>query len=260
MAMSDARLGPAFRERSLRWSRAMDTLQSSPMAYGYLVAATPLSYLLGLAHPYLMPALNALVIYPLFLAGIRSGRLRTTMRQVMVWAVTMTVTVIALTLLWPEQMQQGVLGGEGYKGRMLDAIRSSAGAEGTWQGFVAKYVREGGIFLLLAVASAGLLALAMGAYLMNYMNYYVGYLFATAKNPVVLFFIGWPPWSIARVLGFNLAALGLSFLVLQRVLAGRWRWTEARRFVQVGMGFIVLNVLLRLALEPYWKVWLQPQL
>lgn len=235
----------------------LDTLYQPRPAYIYLLIATPLSYMLGMTHPYFLPFLNALFIYPLFLAGLRQGNLRRTLHYMLLWALYISAIVILLTFFHPDLMKGKILWGDKYKLEMFSWIKTGKGAEGDWRLFLPQHLWQFGLFLVLSALSAGFLALAMGAFLMNYMNYYVGHLFFSAKNMGLMVFLCWPPWSILRVLGFIMAAIAVSYPVIQKIRRRDFSWGQSKKYFAWGLLLILLDILLKMMLAPYWQKWLK---
>jgi hypothetical protein len=237
----------------------LDAIYLPRNAYIYLLLATPLSYMLGLTHPYLLPFFNALFIYPLFLAGLRRGNFRRTLYYMLLWAVYISIIVIALTFVYPDLMKGKILWGDKYRTEMFSWIRSGKGAEGDWHLFLPQHLWQFGLFLVLSAASIGLGSLVMGALLMNYMNYYVGHLFLAAKQPLIMLFLCWPPWSLLRVIGFIMVALAAAYTVLQSIQGKSFSWAQPKKYFLWSLILLLADILLKLFLASYWQKWLKAQ-
>lgn len=72
------------------------------------------------------------------------------------------------------------------------------------------------LFSFLAFITMGFAALLLGAYLLNYMNYYVGTLLLYSKNNLTsLIFVAlfsWPIYAILRVFGYIGLGISLTYL------------------------------------------------
>ena len=58
------------------------------------------------------------------------------------------------------------------------------------------------VFCALAIATGSVLAMPLGAMLMNYMAYYVGALGAASAQPWKAMVLAWVPWAVIRIAGF----------------------------------------------------------
>src|SRR4051812_7797030 len=101
----------------------------------------------------------------------------------MAWAALLVLGFIGLVELRSNIAYNGILNGPEYKAEMRDWIVNGVGRESTPSQFVPQHLKHLGAFLLLTVASGGYLGLAMGAYLLGYMSFYVGS-FALRTGPL----------------------------------------------------------------------------
>ncbi len=97
---------------------------------------------------------------------------------------------------------------------MFHWIRTGEGAEGSLQLFLPIHLREYALFSLLSLLTFGSAALILGTYLLNYMNFYVGQLVYQSSHPWLAALVGWPPWSMLRVVGYIATGLALTALAL----------------------------------------------
>ena len=104
-----------------------------------------------------------------------------------------------------------------------------------------------------ALASGGVIALAMGAVLMNYMGHYVGALAAASARPIQTMVIGWHPWAVIRVVSFVTIGVVLSGPVLSRIGGFRFDWRAERRFLLYAAIGLAADVVLKWSLAPYWR-------
>ena len=84
------------------------------------------------------------------------------------------------------------------------------GAESDPARFIPQQAAHAGVFAALALVSGGVLALAMGAVLMNYMGHYVGTLAAASAHPLPVLVLGWHPWAVIRIVSFVTIGVVLS--------------------------------------------------
>jgi hypothetical protein len=157
-----------------------------------------------------------------------------------------------------------VLHGPAYRDEMFEFIRTGTGAESDPARFVPMHLRHLALFVLLALPTGGLLALAMGAALVGYMSYYVGALVAACPGSLLPWVAGWPPWAIARVLAFVLIGVILAepLLAVTRRQTGAPAAAVRRGFVDAGGPRFArragLVAVLLLAIDLVLKAWLAP--
>jgi hypothetical protein len=160
--------------------------------------------------PVLLPILATLAIYPVLALLVVRRRRRAAAIATLLWAASLSVSVIGLTARRPEAMEPIVFNGADYRDEMFGFIRSGHGREGDPSRFLPQHVLHLAAFCLLAWLSAGLLGIALGAVLVAYMSFYVGSLAAAGAAPALAFAIGWPPWAILRVVAFVLLGVTLA--------------------------------------------------
>lgn len=221
-----------------------------------LVASTVASAAVGLALrvPFLLPILQGLAAYPFFLAAVAAGApLRAATRVLIFAGVTTVVVSGAVMLAPPDFFARAVPNGVEYRDEMLAFVRSGGvfGEEASPSLFLPKHALHLGLFAACAAASAGLLALVMGAALLDYMSYYVGALGALAcdgGDPVRALAFAWSPYAIVRVAGYALLGSGLATLVAGPKPARRAAATAAL----AGAGLAVVDVILKAALAGWY--------
>ncbi len=152
--------------------------------------------------------------------------------------------------------------GEAYWDEMRPWIETGIGRESTPSMFVPEHLLHLGAFAGLAAATAGWAGLALGAYLLMYMSYYVARAMEWAHNPAAAL-VAWHPWAVVRVVAFIVLGVSLSRLVIDHV-AGRassapagtarprtW-WREERFALALGLALWVLDLVLKITLAPGW--------
>ena len=214
----------------------------------------------NLSMPKLMPFLGAGVIYPLYLSLVGHRCYNQAMIWVLWWAICQSFAVIGATVLAPERAAETVLYGAVYTDNMFHWIRTGEGAEGTFQLFLPIHLREYVIFSLLSLFTFGSAALILGTYLLNYMNCYVGQLVVESNYPWLALIIGWPPWSMLRVVGYVVTGLALTALALNlvRYFGKRFFSLEfPHRYFLLGLGLLLGDLLVKAILAPSWQKLLQ---
>ena len=210
----------------------------------------------------LLPALATLFVYPVMAALLLRGRRLAALAAALLWAASLSISIIAATRRDPVSMQHVVLNGPAYRDEMFAFIRSGSGRESDPARFVPQHVLHFLAFSLVAAGTGGLLGIALGAILVGYMSYYVGALAAAGGAPWTALLLGWPPWAILRVVGFVLVGIGLAEPLL---LAARRRLDGAaaarlpyRPWYIVAGLLLVGDVLLKFFLAPAWAALLRP--
>lgn len=220
-------------------------------------ATTALGFLLGL--PWLLPILGAAPAFPVFLGRIRAGRPGRAFRWMMFWVIFQSAAVGTAVALFPERASEVVLTGPGYTEEMLHWARTGEGPEGSPRLFLPLHARHFAGFCALTLLTAGGAALALGTWLLNYMNYYVAMLARESVHTALAASIGWPPWAVLRVAGFVAAAVGLtpwSLRLWARVLRGPAPDPKPARFyLFVGLALVVADAVLKAAMAPLWQRW-----
>ncbi len=111
----------------------------------------------------------------------------------LVWALALAVSATLLSYARPWQTDTLFIHGADYRREMFAWVLSGVGAESTPSQFIPQHVMHALAVSALALASGGLLAMPMGAILMNYMGHYVGALAAASAHPGLTMLLGWHP-------------------------------------------------------------------
>ncbi len=220
-----------------------------------VVFATLLSYAVGAAIgvPVLLPMLNTLASYPFMVLALRRGDLRLAVVRMLLWALTMSVVATLLSYERPAQTESLFLRGESYRTEMFAWVMTGQGAESEPSQFMPRQVRDAAIFSALALATGGVLAMPMGAVLMNYMGHYVGTLAASSRRPGLTMLLAWHPWSVIRVVSFVVIGVVLSAPWLSRI--GKF-WVDrgtARTLLLWACAGLLADIVLKTLLAPTWQ-------
>jgi hypothetical protein len=227
--------------------------------YLYLAFAAFGSVFVGVAlgSTWLLPALNAAFAWPLFLENVRRERRVEALQEMLFWALSMTFAGILVSYAFPDQAGRAIFRGQSYLEEMFAWIRTGVGPEGDPSIFVPFHVRHLLLFAALTLVSAGLLGLVMGAVLLNYMNFYVGHLYATANDPVAVALFGWPVWSILRVVGYIVLAIPLTEITLALLSRRPLHRPALLTFTLAGLALLAADLVLKAALAPTWRTVLE---
>ena len=211
---------------------------------------------LAIGSAWLLPVLNVLGVYPVYLRLILKGRLRQAVAVALLWALFLSQAVIIATCLFPQRSQRVTLIGAEYRNEMFEWVRTGQGEESSPRLFIPVHVRDFAIFAAVSFATGGLGGLFMGAVLLNYMNFYVGSLVVAARHPVLTALFGWQPYAIIRVISYILVATALAAAFW--ALLGRRRMPRGLgRYGACGVTGVMLDVLLKWLIAPAWSALLR---
>jgi hypothetical protein len=203
--------------------------------------------------PALVPLLNTLVSFPLMVAALRRGDLKLAVARMLLWALTMGVAATLLSYVYPGQTEALFLRGGDYRREMFTWVMTGRGAESTPSQFIPQQAGHAALFTALALVSGGILAMPIGAALMNYMGHYVGTLAGVSRHPLAIMLLAWHPWAVIRVISFVVLGVVLSAPLLARVFRFRVDWPAARRLAVWSGAGLVIDVMLKALLAPAWQ-------
>jgi hypothetical protein len=220
-----------------------------------IVLATLFSYALAwiVGIPILVPILNTLASFPFMVSALKGGDVRVAVARMLVWAFAMGVAATALSYARPAQTDALFLRGESYRTEMFAWVMTGQGSESTPSQFIPQQARDAAIFSALALATGGVLAMPMGAALMNYMGHYVGTLAARSAHPGQTLVLAWHPWAVIRVTSFVTIGVILSVPWLSRVGRFSIDWRAARPLLVAACVGLVADVMLKALFAPTWQ-------
>ena len=222
-----------------------------------IVLCTALSYGIGwaLGVPALVPVLNTAASFPFMVLALKRGDLRLAIARMLVWALAMGVCATLLSFARPAQTETLFLHAAEYRAEMFAWVLTGRGAESAPSQFIPQQAAHTLLFVALALATGSVLAMPMGAVLMNYMGHYVGTLAAQSAHPMLTLLLAWHPWAVIRVVSFVALGVVLSVPVLSRV-ARMKPVGDVRPYLAAAGGGLVLDVVLKWLLAPAWQRWL----
>jgi len=233
------------------------------VALVFLVVTAPLAVWIGIriGQPGLFPFLTALPAILVFLDRINAGRLGSALGLMLAWATALSVAVILNTRWDPAGTEAVIWNGAAYRDEMLAWIRTGVGAESSPRLFLPQHALHYGVFLVLSALTGGVAGLVLGAVLVHYMSFYVGALFlndAGANDGLRLSLMGWPIWSIVRVVGFIAGGVAMAWLfttVIRRLKDKPARWPgPASHYLSLSLALVILDALLKALLAHHWQV------
>jgi hypothetical protein len=220
-----------------------------------IVVATAVSYALGWAIgiPLLVPVFNTLAAFPFMVAALSRGDVRLAVARMLLWALALGVCATLLSYAQPWRTDSLFLRAASYRVEMFQWVMTGHGAESDPARFIPQQAAHAAVFAALALASGGVLALAMGAVLMNYMGHYVGTLAATSAHPLPVLVLGWHPWAVIRIVSFVTIGVVLSAPLLSWLGGFRVDRRVARRLLEWAAAGLIADIVLKWLLAPAWQ-------
>ena len=226
-----------------------------------VILATVLSYAAGwiVGVPLLLPILNAAAPWWGMAQRLRRGAARDAIALMLVWAMTMAVTATMMSAGGWTRRDDGssLFLRSFYREQMLQWVRTGVGPESVPAEFVPTHVAHAAIFAVAAAATGGVLAMPMGAALVNQMSDYVGALAAAGPHPVAVAVLGWHPWAVVRVIGFVIIGVVLSGVALSRFWRFPYSVSSHRGWLAAGVALLALDLFLKWLLAPTWGLLLR---
>jgi hypothetical protein len=225
------------------------------VAPAVIVVATAFSYFLAVlvGIPALVPILNVIPAFPFMVASLRRGQVAEAIGRMLVWAAALAVCATTISYLGTAEAGRLFLRGESYRREMFEFVLTGYGREGDIRQFLPQHLGHAAVFSVLALASGGLLALALGAFLMNYMAYYVGALGAASVHPWKALLLAWVPWAVIRIASFVTLGVILAGPLLGRILGFEYRLRAQQRWIALATAGLVIDVILKWSLAPWWR-------
>lgn len=218
------------------------------------VLSTTISFVISIN--WLMPILGSAVAYPVFLHLIRHRQYGSAAVSMLLWAIFQSLVIGVGTIWFPETAAKVILSGPATTAEMFHWIQTGEGAEGSLRLFLPIHLRNYLIFCGLCCLTVSSTALLFGTWMLNYMNFYVAQLVRASVHPWLAIAVGWPPWSIFRVIGFiltgvALAAVGLNLMA--RIRRSPVQISFPRQYLWMGIGFVVADIVVKATLSPVWR-------
>lgn len=171
----------------------------------------------------------------------------------LVWAAALAVCATTISYLDTSGAGGVFVRSEQYRREMFEFLLTGYGPEGDIHRFLPQHATDAAVFCGLAVATGGLLAMPLGAMLMNYMAYYVGALGAASAHPWKAMALAWAPWAVIRIAGFVTLGVVLAGPVLGRILRFDYRLRDQSRWLALAGAALLADVALKWALAASWR-------
>ena len=220
-----------------------------------IVAGTGISYVAAVLIdvPVLVPIRNVVPAFPFMVASLRRGRVAEAIWRMLVWAAALAVCATTISYLGTAEAGRLFLRGETYRREMFEFLLTGYGREGDIRQFLPQHLGHAAVFCVLPFASGGLLTVTLGAYLMNYMAYYVGALGAASTHPLQAMLLAWVPWALIRIASFVTLGVILAGPLLGRILGFEYRLRAQRTWIVLAAAGLAVDIVLKWALAPLWR-------
>lgn len=232
----------------------LNKLASSPLVFVYLAVAVILSTAIGflVESKIFLPILNIAGAYPVLFFLLKDGRRTRAVWLMLFWAFSLTVIVICATIWFPQRAAASILNGTQYWNEMLQWIQTGVGTESTPLRFIPQHFLHFLIFFGLSLLTASILSLLMGAVLMNYMSFYVGNLISISHDSFLAALMGWHPWAVLRVISFVVLGVILGEPMVCILTGRNFELTESKRLLWIALAGLVVDIVLKALLAPWW--------
>ncbi len=208
--------------------------------------------------PVLLIIFTVFPFYLLYHYLIIEGRYYDALKQSFIWTATIALSIILLTIYFPDYAAKAIINGERYREEMFTWIRTGIGAESNPSQFIPIHITHYSIFIVTCLVSMSLIGIIFGAYLMNYMDYYVGMLFLHISNPTFINYltislIAWPIWAIIRVIGYLYTGTALAIPLTAKIYGQSFPKEIFKKYIIIGLSLIILDMILKAILAPIYQ-------
>lgn len=215
-------------------------------------------FLSAFIHPFLLPIFTVFPFYFSYICLIKNQEYTQALKLSFIWTITIAITGIVLTIAFPELATIGILNGTTYQSEMFKWIATGVGAEGNPAQFIPIHILHFTIYCITCLISMSLIGIIFGAYMMNYMDYYVGILFLNVTVPNILSYLTvcafcWPIWSISRVVGYLFVGTALSIPLTAVLFKQKIPVDVIKKYILIGLVFIIVDIVLKAALAPFYQ-------
>lgn len=215
-------------------------------------------FLGALIHPSLMILFTVFPFYLIYHNYIIEQQYDKALYHSFIWTLTIAIEVILLTIFFPNIAKLAIINGENYKEEMFNWIKTGIGAESNPSLFIPTHITHYSIFVITCLISMSLIGIIFGAYLMNYMDYYVGMLFLNIKNPslinyLILSLIAWPIWAIIRVIGYLFTGTALAIPLTTKIYNQPLQKDVIKKYLLIGVTLIILDMIIKSFLAPIYQ-------
>lgn len=200
-----------------------------------------------------VPVFMVLPFYPVYHSLVKRGSFGFAVVVSMVWALACSLSTVPFITHTGDEFASVIWNAVYYRDDMFHWIETGVGQEGSPSMYIPEHARHFAGFVLLSLVSAGFAGLCLGAALLNYMNFYVGHLFANATDPAMLVFFSWPCYAIIRVVGFITAAIGVTAMGLRIIGKCQVGNRKIRIAIWTGFGLVLVDAVLKWLVAPTYR-------
>lgn len=227
---------------------------STPIVYPFLLAGVLISTAAGfaLSNKFALPLLNILFAYPVMYSLLKLERRKAAFGAMLFWAFCMAVVTVNACVQFPMAAERSIFHGADYVREQLHWIKTGEGTEGDPLKFVPQHLFHFTAFVVLALLTAGILSLYMGAILMNYMSFYVGSVILASHDPITAALMGWHPWAVIRVASFVILGVILAEPGVCRLSGRYYEYEGARPYFWAALTGVVIDIIMKALLAPWW--------
>jgi len=183
---------------------------------------------------------------------MKNKKIRLTILYMLFWAFLLAASMTWLIYENPYKAKDKILYGEQYKKEMLIWAKTGVGKESSPKIFIPFHLIELIAFSTLSLLTASFFSIVMGAFLMNYMSYYVASLAIEGKNQFLLI-LGWHPWSILRIISFVILGVIFSDLLLAKIFHHNFSIREHKTFLKLALFLWLIHILMKTFLAGFWQ-------
>ena len=230
--------------------------------YALPVIGTILStvLLVRLQWPWLLPLAQCLAFYPVFGYCLWNEWRTRAIILGLIWALTLTTSVIVLTAAGPEVTAPAILHGADYKAEMYEWIHTGIGTESQPLRFIPRHIVTIVVFVVASIPTGSFLSLLLGAVMMNYMSFYVGSLVHDTTVLIPPLFLGWHVWALIRVISFVILGVVLAEPLWAKIRGTSFSARGIQRYAILAGTGLLLDIVLKSFLAPLWATLLRAYL
>ncbi|MFQ5766915.1 MAG: hypothetical protein ACE5ID_02905 [Acidobacteriota bacterium] len=206
---------------------------------------------------FLFPLLAMAPAYPVMVDLLLQGRRGRAVAAMLIWAASLSVTSVGLCLWFPDHAAATVWNGPAYAGEMFRWLATGVGTESEPSRFLIQLALHAALFVVLSLATASLASLYLGTLMVNYMAYYVASVIHAASGAPLAVAMAWHPWSVIRMGAFVVLGVVLAEPLLGIVQRGKQTAAGRGFWIGVALAGLVMDAVLKAALAPWWRIWLQ---
>jgi hypothetical protein len=219
------------------------------LVVGLTIIATMLAVLIAME--FLTPVLLAAPVIPFFYRCMKNGDRRTAFGLALRWGLTVFITVALIGGFNSERTEKAVPLSDQYQTAVQKWIAMSDVPP------PGDYTQLAGALLIFAAAvlfSGGLGGFVVGALGLASLAYGAAYLFQNGDNIFHVLIIAVPLWLSCLVVACLFLLVPLAEPFYQRLVGERDSsgGPDLRRYVFLGLGFVLAGILLRLTLSGLW--------